>query len=110
VTYYSLQSPGVPVGYAPAGLPLGMPSGALSGPVPGGIGQPSTEALRQQAAALIQRCYRWLEAVAPAQPRSSTLVPAMITAVQQYEARQYTVSLNQASAVAATIRLWQGSF
>jgi hypothetical protein len=101
VTFYSLQSP---VGYAPAGLPLGLLGASGAG------GQPSTEALRQQAAALIQRCYRWLEAAAPAMPRTSALVPAMITAVQQYEARQYTVCLNQAAAVAATIRLWQGSF
>ena len=86
-------------GAMPAGLRPGMPPG----------GQPSTEVLRQQAAAVIQRCYRWLEAVAPTVPQVSALVPAMITAVQQYEAQQYAVSLNQAVAVAETIRQLQAA-
>lgn len=92
----------------PGALTAGvLPAGPLPGMPPGG--QPSTEVLRQQAAAVIQRCYRWLEAVAPTVPQVSALVPAMITAVQQYEAQQYAVSLNQAITVAETIRQLQAA-
>ena len=104
-------------GGMPAGTPPGMPPGLLPGtgqPMQPALGmpmagQPSTEALRQQAAAVIQRCYRWLEAVVPAVPQFATLVPAMITAVQQYEAQQYAVCLSQAITVAETIRQLQAT-
>lgn len=97
-------------GLLPAGPPLGMPAGAASGAGhPMQPGSLQTEILRQQAAAVIQRCYRWLEAVAPTVPQVSALVPAMITAVQQYEAQQYGVCLNQAAAAAETIRQWQAA-
>jgi hypothetical protein len=87
-----------------------MSPGVFPGPMMATrTGQPSTEVLRQQAAAVIQRCYRWLETVVPAAPQVSFLVTAMITAVQQYEAQQYAACLNQAVAVAETIRHLQSA-
>lgn len=59
-------------------------------------GNPSAEAMRQQSAAVIQRCYRWLEATVPIAPQVTALVPILITVVQQYEAEQYAASLSGA--------------
>jgi hypothetical protein len=67
---------------------------------PATLNQPTPEAMRQQAAATIQRLYRWLEAVVPMLPQVGTLVPALVTAVQQYEAQQYGPCLQQALFVA----------
>jgi hypothetical protein len=84
-----------------AGLGGLWPAG-LSTPVrgPGGLQPPlapsvTVEALRQQAAALLQRCYHWLEAAVPVAPQVAWLVPALVTAVQQYEAQQYQACLAQ---------------
>ena len=55
---------------------------------------PTTEAMRQPAAAGIQRCYRWLEAA----------TPVLVTAVQQYAARQYPACLQQVEVVALAVQ------
>lgn len=87
----------------PAGLPIqSIASGISPLSAQPGVGQPSAEAIRQQAAAVIQRCYRWLEAAVPAVPQVAALVPALITAVQQYEAQQYGPCLQQTMLVAQT--------
>jgi len=65
--------------------------------------------LRQQAAAALQRCYRWLEMAVPVVPELAAVVPAMVTAVQQFEARQYAASLIQLTAVVAVLRRVQAA-
>jgi len=82
--------PGQPAPAVPT-MPLGQPAM---------LNQPTPEAMRQQAAATIQRLYRWLEAVVPVLPQVGALVPALVTAVQQYEAQQYGPCLQQALFVA----------
>lgn len=57
------------------------------------------EALRQQAAALLQHCYHWLETAVPIMPQAAWLAPPLVTAVQQYEAEQYDACLAQTLAV-----------
>jgi hypothetical protein len=68
------------------------------------------EALRQQAAALIQHTYRWLEAAIPDVPQLSAVVPTMVTAVQLYQAQQYPACLNQITAVIANLQQARGVF
>ena len=58
--------------------------------------------MRQQAAAVIQRSFRWLDASAPLAPQVAGLISPLITAVQQYEAEQYAASLTGAVAVVQT--------
>ena len=110
MTYFSNEIP-----YLPIGLPIesvallnatrqtahpnGLPFIAVAQP---GIPAPTTESMRQPAAALIQRCYRWLEAAAPILPQVAALVPVLVTAIHQYEAEQYAVCLQQAVLVAQT--------
>jgi hypothetical protein len=65
---------------------------------------PTTEAMRQNAAAVIQRCYRWMEAAVPVLPQVTALVPALVTAIQQYEAQQYAACAQQGLAVVAVIQ------
>ena len=92
VALLSAALPTTPVPPAAAAtVPLGQPAM---------LNQPSPEAMRQQAAATIHRLYRWLEAVVPMLPQVGTLVPALVTAVQQYEAQQYGPCLQQALFVA----------
>jgi hypothetical protein len=62
------------------------------------------EVLRQQSAAVLQHCYRWLESAVSIVPQTAELVPAMVTAVQQYEAQQYDACLAQAQAVVLAVR------
>ncbi len=64
----------------------------------------TTEAMRQPAAAGIQRCYRWLEAAAPMLPAVTALAPVLVTAVQQYVARQYPACLQQVEVVAVAVQ------
>jgi hypothetical protein len=71
--------------------------------------QVSDEAMRQQAAAVIQRSYRWLDASAPLAPQVAGLIPPLITAVQQYEAEQYAASLTGAVAVVQTAQALHGA-
>jgi hypothetical protein len=91
-------SPGIATGQPGQPAATGAPSGQLGQPAM--YQQPSPEAMRQQAAATIQRLYRWLEAVVPSLPQVGSLVPALVTAVQQYEAQQYGPCLQQAMLVA----------
>jgi hypothetical protein len=94
-------------------LPLGLPidsvallnathQTAIRNELPPGMPAPTTESMRQPAAAVIQRCYRWLEAAVPILPQVAALVPVLVTAIHQYEARQYAVCLQQAVLVAQT--------
>lgn len=64
----------------------------------------AAEAMRQQAAALLQRCYRWLEAAVMVVPQVAGFVPPLVTAVAQYEAQQYDACLMQTAAVITAIR------
>jgi hypothetical protein len=76
------------------------PATAVLGPDPVGRRQPAVdEAMRQQAAALLQHAYRWLETAIPVAPQLSGTVPPLVTAVQLYQAQQYAASLDRASAV-----------
>jgi hypothetical protein len=75
------------------------------------VGQPAVdETLRQQAAALLQHTYRWLEAGLPDAPQLSAVVPAVVTAVQLYEAAQYPACLGQITAVMANLQQARGAF
>jgi hypothetical protein len=96
--------PGIVTGQ-PAGLNQAAPASAtptLPFGQPAMLSQPTPEDMRQHAAATIQRLYRWLEAVVPTLPQVGVLVPALVTAVQQYEAQQYGPCLQQALMVAQT--------
>jgi hypothetical protein len=87
---------------------VGAPSGAA---VPALAGQPAIdEPLRQQAAALLQHTYRWLEAAIPDVPQLAAVVPATVTAVQLYEAAQYPACLGQITAVMSNLQQARGVF
>jgi hypothetical protein len=87
---------------------VGAPPGAAASAF---AGQPATdEPLRQQAAALLQHTYRWLEAAIPDAPQVAAVVPATVTAVQLYEAAQYPACLGQISAVMANLQQARGAF
>jgi len=68
------------------------------------------EALRQQAAALLQHVYRWLEATAPVAPQVLGVVPMLVTAVQLYEAQQYPACLNQVQAAIGVLQQVRWAF
>lgn len=78
-----------------------MPQPAALGGWPA---SPQSEALRQQAATHLQRCYHWLEEAVRIVPQTADLVPALVMAVQQYEARQYEACLAQVAVVIRTVR------
>jgi hypothetical protein len=110
VTYFSNQIPHLPIGLPIDGVallnatyqmavPNELPIIAVAQP---GMPAPTTESMRQPAAAVIQRCYRWLEAAVPILPQVAALVPVLVTAIHQYEAEQYAVCLQQAMLVAQT--------
>lgn len=82
----------------------GAGTATMPQPAPGWQASPQTEALRQQAAAHLQRCYRWLEDAIRIVPQTADLVPVLVTAVQQYEAQQYEACLAQVSVVIQTVR------
>ena len=82
-------------------LPGGLPAPGLG---PSVIAAPTSEAMRQPAAAIIQRCYRWLEASVPMLPQVAALAPVLVTAIQQYAAQQYAACLQQVSTVVATVQ------
>jgi hypothetical protein len=58
-----------------------------------------TGARRLQAAAALQRCYRWLDQAIQSAPQLGHLVPPLLTAVQLYEAEHYEACLAQTIAV-----------
>jgi hypothetical protein len=68
------------------------------------------DALRQQAAALLQHVYRWLEATAPVAPQVLGVVPMLVTAVALYEAREYPVCLNQVQAAIGALQQARWTF
>jgi hypothetical protein len=86
-----------PVRLAPGAMPEMMPP-ALE------------EAIRQRCAAELQRAYRWLEEALPKAPGLSDVVPAMITAVQLYQARQYRACLDEVNAVIANLQQARWAF
>lgn len=77
----------------------------MAGPAFGGTRQPAVdEAMRHQAAAVLQRTYRWLESAIPVAPQLSGTVTPLVTAVQLYQAQRYPASLDQAGAVITSLR------
>jgi hypothetical protein len=74
--------------------------------IPGmfGLDGAGTESMRQPSAAIIQRCYRWLEAAQPILPQAAAVAPVLVTAVQQYAAQQYPASLQQVAVVVQTVQ------
>jgi hypothetical protein len=60
-----------------------------------GAALPSSDVLRRQTGALLQYCHRWLEQAVPVLPQLAGVVPALVTAVHQYEAQQFEASLAQ---------------
>lgn len=68
------------------------------------------DALRQQAAAVLQHVYRWLEATAPIAPPVLGVVPMLVTAVHLYEAREYPACLNQVQAATSAMQQARSAF
>jgi hypothetical protein len=88
-----------------------MPAAVVAAPASAGTGQAAVdEAMRQQAAALLQHTYRWLETAIPVAPQLSGSVPPLVTAVQLYQAQQYTACLNQVSAVIGSLQQTRWAF
>ncbi|HEX6682570.1 MAG TPA: hypothetical protein VF062_07220 [Candidatus Limnocylindrales bacterium] len=88
-----------------------MPAAELSRQGQAGTMPPAVEeAIRQRCAAELQRAYQWLEETLPSTPALSNVVPAMITAVQLYQARQYTACLDEVNAVMSNLRQARWSF
>jgi hypothetical protein len=77
---------------APAVPHLAVGPGGRAGT---GAALPSSDVLRRQTGALLQYCYRWLEQSVPVLPQLADVVPALVTAVHQFEAQQYEASLAQ---------------
>jgi len=91
------------------------PMTALSSPAAGGppigVRQPAVdEAMRQQAAAMLQHAYRWLEAAIPTVPQLSGMVSPLVIAVQLYQVQQYAACLNQVSTVISTLQQARWAF
>src|SRR5262249_12964947 len=87
------------------------PAMAVLGPDPVGGRQPAVdEAMRQQAAALLQHAYRWLETAIPVAPQLAGTVPPLVTAVQRAQARNSAASLNRASAVISALQQARWAF
>jgi hypothetical protein len=87
------------------------PTAAVPRAVQVGTRQPAVdEAMRQQAAALLQHAYRWLETAIPMAPQLSGTVSPLVTAVQLYQAQQYAACLDQASAVIGSLQQARWAF
>lgn len=56
------------------------------------------EAMRQQSAASLRQTYQWFRDAVPTAPALAGMAPALVAAVQLYEARQYPECLAQTSA------------
>lgn len=88
-----------------------MPTLAGPGPATAGNRQPAVdEVLRQQAAALLQHAYRWLEAAIPVAPQLSGMAAPLLTAVQLYQAQHYAACLDQVGAVIGSLRQARWAF
>jgi hypothetical protein len=83
------------------------PSATPTATLPGSA--QATGARRMQAAAALQRCYKWLEQAITIGPQLAGLVPPLLTAVQLYEAEQFDASLAQTMAVAQIAQQLLGS-
>lgn len=73
---------------------------------PGGLGNlaaPGQEAMRYQAAGLLQHAYDWVRAASEVTPVASRAAPALTVAVQLYNAEEYPAALRQLSAVLAML-------
>jgi hypothetical protein len=80
-------------------------------PAPSALGHAATEeALREQAAALLQHTYRWLDAAIADVPQLAGAVPATVAAVQLYEAGQYAPCVNQIGGVLGSLQQARGAF
>jgi hypothetical protein len=87
------------------------PPATVPGPAQVGSRQAAVdEAMRQQAAALLQHAYRWLETAIPVAPQLSSRVSPLVTAVQLYQAQQYAACLDQASAVIGSLQQARWAF
>jgi hypothetical protein len=84
---------------------------AVAGPAPGSTRRPAVdEAMRQQAAAVLQHTYRWLETAIPVAPQLSSTISPLVTAVQLYQARQYAACLDRAGAVIGSLQQARWTF
>jgi hypothetical protein len=89
-------------------ITMGTSSGV---PAPSALGHAAAEeALREQAAALLQHTYRWLDEAVADVPQLAGAIPATVAAVQLYEARQYAPCLNQIAAVLGSLQQARGAF
>jgi hypothetical protein len=86
------------------------PGAAVAGPAVGGRQPAVDEAMRQQAAAVLQHTYRWFETAIPAAPQLSGLISPMVTAVQLYQAQQYAACLDRAGAVIGSLQQARWAF
>jgi hypothetical protein len=68
------------------------------------------EAMRHQAAAVLQHTYRWLETAVPVAPQLSSTISPLVTAVQLYQAQQYAACLDQAATVFGTLQQARWAF
>lgn len=79
--------------------------------VPIGVGSPAVEeAMRQQAAALLQHTYRWLENAVPAAPPLAGVIAPLVAAVQLYQAERYAACLRQVTAVVGGLQQARWAF
>jgi tRNA A58 N-methylase Trm61 len=87
---------------------MGVPAGGLAPPA---LGHPMVEeAQREQAAALLQHTYRWLDEAVVDVPQLADAIPAVVAAVQLYQAGQYSPCLNQITAVVGSLQQARGAF
>jgi hypothetical protein len=108
---------GYPINGQPSGGFTPMAAGpAMTAPpavppsfLPANAAHALTEARRLQAAAALQRCYRWLEQALPSAPQLGHLVPPLLTAVQLYEAEHYEACLAQTMAVMQVTQQLRGA-
>ena len=63
----------------------------------------SGEAIRSQAAGLLQHTYGWMRAASEVTPAVTGAAPALTVAVQLYSAEHYPAALRQLSGVVAML-------
>jgi len=64
---------------------------------------PGHEAMRYQAAGLLQHTYRWVRAAGEVTPAVTRAAPELTVAVQLYGAGEYPAALRQLSGVVAML-------
>jgi hypothetical protein len=87
---------------------MDTPSDAFAPPALGH--RAAEEGLREQAAALLQHTYRWLDEAVVDVPALAGAIPATVAAVQLYEAGQFLPCVNQIGAVLGTLQQARGAF